>query len=112
MPEKPFTPPTRKPVSEFPTPDPSVAFYTELVNRDDPVYIANNPVSRGALYATMVGAKREVISTYPQLFFLRERKFQMDDQKVLWDWATDENAHDTYNAEVTYIANAVNYPAF
>lgn len=112
MPERPFVPPTRKAVSEYPTPDPSVAFYTELVNRDDPVYIANAPVSRGALYATMVGADRKVISIYPNLFFLRERKFQLDDQRVLWDWATDENAHDTYNAEATYVANAVAYPAF
>jgi hypothetical protein len=112
MPEKPFTPPFRKPVSEFPTPDPSVAFYTELVNRDDPAYMANAPVKRGQLYANMVGAKREVIDTYPTLFFLRERKFQLSDQQVLWDWATDEQAHDTYNAEVTYVANAVAYPAF
>lgn len=112
MPEKPFTPPTRKPVSEFPTPDHTVAFYTELVNRDDPAYYANQPVKRGQLYATMVGAKQGVIDTYPQLFFLRERKFQMNDQLVLWDWATDEQAHDTYNAEITYIANAVTYPAF
>lgn len=112
MSERNFTPPTRKPVSEFPTPDPSVAFYTELVNRDDPAYMANQPVKRGQLYANMVGAKREVIATYPELFFLRERKFQLDDQKVLWDWTTDENASDTYNAEVTYVANAVPYPAF
>jgi len=63
MPEKPSVPPTRKPVSEFPTPDPTVAFYTELVNRDDPAYMANQPVKRGALYSTMVGAKREVIAT-------------------------------------------------
>jgi uncharacterized protein YebE (UPF0316 family) len=111
MAERPFTPPTRKPVSEFPTPDPSVAFYTELVNRDDPAYMANAPVKRGQLYANMVGAKREVIDTYPNLFFLRERKFQLSDQQVLWDWATDENAENTYNAEVTYIANAVTYPA-
>lgn len=103
--------PTRKPVSEFPTPDPSVAFYTELVNRDDPAYMANAPVKRGQLYANMVGAKREVIDTYPNLFFLRERKFQLSDQQVLWDWATDENAENTYNAEVNYIANAVTYPA-
>jgi hypothetical protein len=112
MAEKPFIPPFRKPVSEFPTPDPSVAFYTELVNRDDPAYMANAPVKRGQLYANMVGAKREVIDTYPTLFFLRERKFQLSDQQVLWDWATDEQAHDTYNAEVTYVANAVAYPAF
>jgi len=110
--ERPFTPPTRKPVSEFPTPDPSVVFYTELINRDDPAYISNAPVSRGSLYATMVGAKRDVIDRFPNLFFLRERKFQLDDQRVLWDWATDQNADDTYNAEATYVANAVAYPAF
>lgn len=111
MPEKPSIPPTRKPVSEFPTPDPSVAFYTELVNRDDPAYKINAPVKRGALYSTMVGAKQDVIATYPTLFFLRERKTQ-NDQLVLWDWATDELAHDTYNAAVSYVANSVNYPAF
>src|SRR5258708_20019504 len=46
------------------------------------------------------------------LFFLRERKFQLSDQQVLWDWTSDEEAEDTYNAEVTYVANAVTYPAF
>lgn len=112
MAEKPFTPPPRKPVSEFPTPDPSVAFYTELVNRDDPAYYANAPMKRGQLYSTIVGAKKEVIAQYPTLFFLVEKKFQLDDQKVLWYWATDENAHDTYNSTVTYVSNAITYPAF
>src|SRR5258708_10120144 len=46
------------------------------------------------------------------LFFLRERKFQLSDQQVLWDWTSDEEAEDTYNAEVTYVQNAVTYPAF
>lgn len=110
--EKPFTPPTRKPVSEFPTPDPTVAFYTELVNRDDPAYYSNAPMKRGQLYSTIVGAKKEVIAQYPNLFFLVEKKFQLDDQKVLWYWATDENAHDTYNSTVTYVQNAINYPSF
>jgi hypothetical protein len=112
MPEKPFVPPTRKPVSEFPTPSHAVAFYTELVNRDDPAYMANAPVKRGSRYSTMVGAKHDVIATYPDLFFLQEQKYQLNDQLVLWHWATDENASDTYNADVTYVANAVTYPAF
>lgn len=105
------TPPDRKPVSEFPTPSHAVAFYTELVVRTDPAYKANAPVKRGSRYSTMVGANRDVIATYPELFFLQETKTN-DDQRVLWHWATDENAHDTYNADVTYVANAITYPAF
>lgn len=105
-------PPERKPVSEFPTPSHAVAFYTELVVRTDPAYKANAPVKRGSRYSTMVGAKRDVMEMYPDLFFLQETKYQNDDQRVLWHWATDENAHDTYNADVTYVANSVTYPAF
>src|SRR6266566_1362766 len=112
MPEQPFVPPPRKPVSTYPTPDPTVAFYTELVNRDDPAYTANAPMKRGDLYANIVGAKQEVIDQYPNLFFLRERQFQQSDQLVLWDWATDERACDTYNSTDTYVANNVNFPAF
>jgi hypothetical protein len=112
MPESPFVPPPRKPVSTFPTPSPAVAFYTELVNRTDPAYVNNAPVKRGTRYSTIIGANRGVIAQYPELFFLGERKFQLNDQLVLWDWATDEQAHDTYNAEVTYVANDITYPAF
>lgn len=110
--EKPTIPPERKPVSEFPTPSHAVAFYTELVVRTDPAYKANAPVKRGTRYSTITGAKRDVIDTYPDLFFLQEVKYGQDDQRVLWHWATDEQAHDTYNADVNYVANAITYPAF
>ncbi len=112
MAETPIVPPLRKPVSTYPTPSHVVAFYTELVNRDDPAYKANAPVKRGSIYSEMVGAKPEVIDSYPLLYFLRERQFQGNDQLVFWDWATDEDAHDTYNSEDTYALESIGHPGF
>src|SRR5262245_1043371 len=112
MPEKPVIPPTRKPVSTYPAPTPSVVIYTELVNRDDPAYIQNAPIPRGFLYSAMVGAKRDVITQYPNLYFLRERQAGASDQQVFWDWATVPEAENAYNAQVQYVANSVPYPAF
>lgn len=116
MPEAPINPPTRKPVSEFRTPSPAVVFYTEMVNRTDPAYVKNAPVKRGTLYSSIIGANQDVIATYPNLYFLQERKvdqrFGQNDQLVFWDWATVPDAEDTYNAEINYVANAVAYPAF
>lgn len=110
--EKSHIPPERKPVSEYPTPTPSVVIFTELVNRTDPAYQQNAPMMRGQLYSDIVGASMLVIAQYPTLYFLRERKFGTSDQLVLWDWATVPQAEDAYNAEVTYVSNAVPYPAF
>ncbi len=110
--ERPFTPPPRKPVSTFPTPSHVVSMYTELVNRDDPAYKANAPVKRGSIYSTMVGAKPEVISQFPLLYFLRERQFQGNDQLVFWDWINDEQAHDTYNSQDSYALESIQHPGF
>jgi len=112
MAEKFITPPMRKPVSEFHTPSPTVTFFTELVARDDAAYVQNAPVKRGTLYATMIGADPVKAAAYPNLYFLRERKFQLSDQLVFWDWTTEEEAENTYNAEIDYVANNVLYPAF
>jgi hypothetical protein len=60
----------------------------------------------------MIGADNGVIATYPNLYFLKERKLGTSDQLVLWDWATVPEAEDTYNAEINYVSNAVPYPAF
>lgn len=110
--EKPHIPPERKPVAEYQTPSPAVVFYTELVNRTDPAYVQNAPVKRGTLYSSIVGANQDVIATYPNLYFVKERKHGLSDQLVFWDWATVPDAEDTYNAEATYVSNAVAYPAF
>ncbi len=112
MAEAPFVPPPRKPVSTFPTPSHVVSMYTELVNRDDPAYKANAPVKRGSIYSTMVGAKPEVISQFPLLYFLRERQFQGNDQLVFWDWINDEQAHDTYNSQDSYALESIQHPGF
>lgn len=110
--EKPIVPPTRKPVAEYQTPSPAVVFFTELVNRTSDAYTQNAPVARGTLYSSIVGANQQVISAYPDLYFLKERKLAQNDQLVFWDWATVPDAEDTYNAEVDYVSNAVPYPAF
>ena len=110
--EKPHIPPERKPVAEYQTPSPAVVFYTELVNRTDAAYVQNAPVARGTLYSSMLGADQNVIATYPNLYFVKERKLGQNDQLVLWDWATVPNAEDTYNAEVQYVSDSVDNPAF
>lgn len=112
MPEKQVIPPTRKPVSEYPTPTTAVVIFTELVNRTDPVYDQNAPMMRGQLYSSMIGGSMLVNATYPTLYFLRERKLGNSDQYVLWDWATVPQAEDAYNAEVDYVGNAVDFAAF
>lgn len=112
MAETPIVPPLRKPVSTYPTPTVGVVIYTEVVGRDDPVYKSNSPMKRGSLYSAMIGAKPEVIDLYPELYFLRERRYSSSDQLVIWDWATVPEAENSYNAEVNYVDNAVAYPAF
>src|SRR5882724_9121609 len=103
--ERPIVPPMRAAVSEYHTPSPAVVFFTELVTRTDPGYTANAPVKRGTLYSTIIGANRQVIAAYPNLYFLRERKFGLSDEMVFWDWATVPEAEDTYNAAIEYVAN-------
>src|SRR5437660_1514592 len=110
--ERPQIPPLRKAVSEYHTPSPAVVFFSELVNRDDPAYYQNAPVKRGTLYSSVVGATQQVIDAYPNLYFLRERKLANSDQLVFWDWATVPTAEDTYNAEASYVSEAITYPAF
>jgi hypothetical protein len=110
--ERPHIPPERKPVAEYQTPSPAVVFYSELVNRTDAAYVQNAPVKRGTLYSSIQGANQDVIATYPNLYFLGERKLGQSDQLVLWDWSTERFAEDTYNSEVNYVSNNVLYPAF
>lgn len=110
--EKQFTPPFRKPVSEFKTPDQTVVFVTELVNRDDPAYVSNAPVKRGTLYKDIVGGNQQISDTHPLLYFCRELKFQQSDQYVIWVWSSDEQAHSSYNANITYEEEVAGYPVF
>ncbi len=113
MPEQPpIVPPFRKPVSEFKTPDQTIIFVTELVNRDDPAYVQNAPVKRGTLYKDIVGGDERISTTHPLLYFCREVKFQQSDQYVIWEWSSDEQAHSSYNADITYELEDAGFPVF
>lgn len=110
--EKPPPIPFREPIREFQTPVPSVVFYTELVDRLDIAYQQVAPIKRGTLYSTILNAKQDVINQYANLYFVKETAVPKSDRYVIWTWATVPDAEDTYNSEVTYLAEAVAYPAF
>lgn len=112
MPERPVTPPWRKPIQELNCPNHRQGFYTELVNREDSAYQEVWPIKRGTAYASIKGSDSRVITTYAAnpLYFLKQIRpgsssasdFGASDQAVIWLWATDELAEDTYNADIDY----------
>ncbi len=112
MPDNPQIPPQRKAVTEFKTPDQTIVFVTELVNRDDPAYVQNAPVKRGTLYKDIVGGDPQLSATHPLLYFCRELKYQQSDQLVIWIWSSDEHAHSSYNANITYELEAAGFPVY
>ncbi len=112
MPETPNIPPFRKPVSLYKTPDQTIIFVTELVNRDDPAYVQNAPVKRGTLYKDIVGGNQQISDTHPLLYFCRELQYQQSDQYVIWEWSSDEQAHSSYNADITYEEEVAGFPVF
>ena len=107
--EKPGAIPLRKPVQEFTTPDASVGFFTELVDKSDAGY---RVPYRGMPYVSMVGGNSMLAQSFPDLVFLRESRFRESDHLVMWTWGTSPHAEDTYNAEVTYSGEAPECPIF
>jgi hypothetical protein len=115
--EKPITPPWRKAIQELNSPNHSDGFYTELVNRDDSAYQEVWPIKRGTPYANIKGADDRIITRYASnpLRFLKQLRpgnssssdFGATDQAVIWVWATDELAENTYNADIDYPGESV-----
>lgn len=97
--EKLISPPLRKPVQEYLTPDFATGYFTELIDRSDPAY--KTPV-RGMPYASIRDAKQWVIAAFPNLYFVRESRWRESDQYVLWIFGSDPKGEDTYNSEDTY----------
>lgn len=122
MPEKPITPPWRKAIQELNSPNHRQGFYTELVNREDSAYQAVWPIKRGTPYAAIAGADSRVIALYTAnpLYFLKQLRpgnssssdFGATDQAVIWIWATDELAENTYNADVDYPGESTSVPRY
>ncbi len=120
--ERQGTPPPRKAVQELNTPNCRDGFFTELVSREDNAFQKYTPIPRGTPYTDIPGADTRVIAAFAAnpLYFLKQIRpgttsssdFGSTDLWVLWIWATQELAQDSYNSEVTYEANGTSYPAF
>lgn len=119
MPDRPVSPPPRKPVQEYLTPNSADGYYTELISREDPAFYNRKPILRGTPYSSMVGAKQSVIDAYPGgLWFCKAIKpgnsadFGNSDRWLILIWATDFLAESQSNAEISYLEEAVSFPAF
>lgn len=110
--ERPQIPPPRFAVREFHSPNFADGFYTEVIKRTDPGYLAIGAPRRGALYSTIMGANPQVIAQFPNLYFLDEQRLGTDHESVVWIWATDPAAQDSYNAEVVYAEDQLAYPTY
>ena len=109
MAEKLIPIPLRKPVQEYFTPDFSVGYFTELIDRTDPAYKA--PV-RGMPYASIRDAKQWVISAFPELYFVRETRWNESDKFVLWIFSSDPKGEDTYNSEDVFDLEDATKPGY
>lgn len=122
MPERAVNPPPRKAIQEIRSPNSRTGFYTELVYREDPAFQKLNPIARGTPYASVIGADTRIIAEYASnpLYFCKEVRpgnsgssdFGSSDLQVLWVWATQDLAQDSFNSEITYEADGVSFPAF
>lgn len=111
--ERPQIPPPRFAVREFQTPNFADGFYSEVFKRTDPAYLSFVVVpKRGTLYSTIPGANNQVIALFPNLYFLKETRFQSSHEWVIWIWATDPLAEDSYNARVSYTNECVANPIY
>jgi hypothetical protein len=109
MAEKLIPIPLRKPVQEYLTPDFSVGYFTELIDRTDPAY--RTPV-RGMPYASIRDAKKWVVDAFPELYFVRESRWNESDKLVLWIFSSDPKGEDTYNSEATFDLEDVTKPGY
>lgn len=113
MPEdRPQIPPARFAVREFQTPNFADGFYSEVFKRTDPAYMQFVVPKRGTLYSTIIGANNAVIALFPNLYFLKETRLGSSHEWVVWIWATDPLAEDSYNARVTYTNECVDNPIY
>lgn len=102
-------PPPAQPVRRFTTPSIGDGFYAERVDVSARDYV---PLKRGTPYSTIKDAKQSVIDQFPNLYFLKETLDPFFYPWAMRLWATDEDAESSYNAEVTYLNENVDYPSY
>lgn len=117
------TPPTRQTRQDITSPNQTDGFYVELVSREDAAYQAVVPIKRGTPYTSILGAESRIIDQYAgnPLYFLKQTADLMSmrvrfngqyDNYVLWIWATNSLAQNSYNADVTYVEESVLNPRY
>lgn len=107
-------------IREINTPNHSLGFFRELVDRTSPRWLENSPIKRGVLYSSLKGSDPEISRAFPELFFLRETvpigsntvAGMTQHNFVTWSWSTDANAESSFNAEISYLGDATANPVF
>jgi hypothetical protein len=102
-------PPQAQPVRRFTTPSVGDGFFAERVDVSARDYV---PLVRGTPYSTIKNALKTVIDQFPTLYFLKETLDPFYYPWALRWWSTDEDAESTYNAEITYLNENVDYPSY
>ncbi len=116
-------PRTRWPLQDINSPNQRDGYYIEIVSEQDSAYQRFTPIARGTPYSQVPGADTRIIAQYAAnpLYFLKQiadidsmrvRFNSVYDNFVLWIWATDSQAQDTYNSTVTYEEDGVSFPVF
>lgn len=120
MPETPTNPPPEKMVRMQNEPNHIISLFSELVSRESTRFQALSPVKRGTIYATTVGADQRVIDSFDTLYFVKEFapygsnsvNSMPGSEWVIWTWATKQFADDNFNAEISYLGDAVANPMY
>lgn len=98
-----------------------VGFYSELVSRESSRFQALSPIKRGTPYATGLGAEQRIIDLFGQgLVFVKEEtplggvdvRGMVNDEWIIWQWSSDQNADDATNAEATFPYDSLTFPAY
>lgn len=120
MAEKPQLPPPNKMIRELITPNHGHGFFRELVSRQSPRFLKLNPIKRGTKYVDCEGGEESVNRVFPDLYFLKETvpigsntvAGMTQHEFVIWNWSTDLNGQSSFNAEISYLGDAVTNPVF
>lgn len=113
-------PPPGKPIKEQRTPNHADGFFRELVSRESSRYQALNPIKRGTLYSSTVGSDDKVSRAFPELYFCIETvpigsntvAGMTQSEFVIWNWSSDIDAESSFNAEISYLGDAIANPVY
>lgn len=116
----PQLPPPNRMIQELKTPNPVDTSFSELVDRNSPRWIENNPIKPGTLYKDLKGADPQIARAFPELYFLSESvpigsntvAGMPQHNFVRWNWMTDVEGESSYNADISYLGESISNPVY